>query len=54
MGQAVAAGHMQEHAMAASDYAGKVVNLRFPNDANAVKQERLWQIETLSNLADGR
>lgn len=54
VGQAVATGHMREHAMVASDYAVKVVNLRFPNDANAVKQERLWQIETLSSVADDR
>lgn len=52
VGQAVATGHMREHAMVASDYAVKVINLRFPNDVNAVRQERLWQIETLNNIAD--
>ena len=52
VGQAVATGHMREHAMVASDYAIKVINLLFPNDVNAVKQERLWQIETLNNIAD--
>lgn len=52
VGQAVATGHMREHAMVASDYAIKVINLRFPNDDNAVRQERLWQIETLNNIAD--
>lgn len=52
VGQAVAAGHMPEHAMVASDYAVKVINLLFPNDVNAVKQERLWQIETLRGIED--
>ena len=52
VGQAVATGHMREHAMVVSDYAIKVINLLFPNDVSAVKQERLWQIETLSNIAD--
>lgn len=52
VGQVVATGHMREHAMVASDYAIKVINLLFPNDVNAVKQERLWQIETLNNIAD--
>lgn len=52
VGQAVATGHMREHAMVASDYAIKVINLLFSNDINAVKQERLWQIDTLKNIAD--
>lgn len=52
VGQAIATGHMREHAMVASDYAIKVINLLFPNDVNAVKQERLWQIETLNNIDD--
>ncbi len=50
VGQAVAAGHMREHAMVSSDYAVKVINLLFPNDINAVRQERLWQIEHLRNI----
>ncbi len=53
-GQAVATGHMREHAMVASDYAIKVINLQFPNDINAVRQERLWQIETLNKIAGNR
>lgn len=52
VGQAVAAGHMPEHAMVASDYAIKVINLLFPDDVNAVKQERLWQIENLRGIED--
>ena len=50
VGQAVSTGHMPEHAMVASDYAIKVINLLFSNDTNAVKQERLWQIETLRGI----
>ncbi len=45
VGQAVVTGHMREHAMVSSDYAVKVINLLFPNDINAVRQERFWQIE---------
>lgn len=52
VGQAVATGHMREHAMVASDYAIRVINLLFPNDVNAVKQERLWQMGVLNNIAD--
>jgi hypothetical protein len=46
-GQAVGTGHMKEHAMVASDYAVKVVNLLFPGDREAVIRERLWQIELM-------
>lgn len=52
VGQAVATGHMREHAMVASDYAIKVINLMFPDDSNAVKEERLWQIGHLKSIAD--
>lgn len=47
VGQAIAVGHMREHAMVASDYAIKVINLRYPGSKEAVKKERLWQLETL-------
>lgn len=46
-GQAVGTGHMSEHAMVASDYAIKTINLKYPNDMNAVKAERERQISTL-------
>lgn len=52
VGQAVSAGHMPEHAMVASDYAIKVINLLFPDDVNAVRQERLWQIAQLKSIDD--
>ena len=41
VGRAVATGHMKEHAMVASDYAVKVINLLCPNNMDAVKKERL-------------
>lgn len=50
IGQAIAVAHMKEHAMVASDYSVKLINLLFPNDITSVKQERLWQIETLKNV----
>ncbi len=46
-GQAIGTGHMREHAMVASDYAIKVVNLKYLDDMEAVKEEREWQIATL-------
>lgn len=46
-GQAVGTGHMREHAMVASDYAIKAINLKYPGDISAVKAEREWQIKTL-------
>lgn len=53
VGQAVATGHMREHAMVASDYAVKVINLLFPDDDNAIQQERMWQIAHLKGIKDG-
>ncbi len=49
---AVAAGHMQEHAMVASDYAVKTINLLNPKNMDAVKQERLWQINRLRKIKE--
>jgi len=50
IGHAVSAGHMKEHAMVASDYAVKVINLLHPDNMDAVKKERLWQIEHLKEI----
>lgn len=47
VGQAIATGHMREHAMVASDYAIKVINLLHPNDKQAITEERQWQIRRL-------
>lgn len=46
-GQAIGTGHMREHAMVASDYAIKVVNLKYPNDIEVVEKLREWQIHTM-------
>lgn len=53
VGHAVATGHMREHAMVASDYAIKVINFLYPNNIDAVKKERLWQIEQLKKIKNG-
>lgn len=47
VGQAVASGHMREHAMVASDYAIKLINLKYPMDKEAAQKERQWQIDAL-------
>lgn len=46
--QAIGTGHMREHAMVASDYAIKFVNLTHPNNEAAVIAERQWQINQLN------
>ena len=50
VGHAVAAAHMSEHAMVASDYAVKVVCLLRPECMEAVRKERLWQIHHLREI----
>lgn len=54
IGHAVATGHMREHAMVASDYAVKVINLKYPGDLEAIRLERTWQIETLKTCIKNR
>lgn len=49
-GQAVSTGHMSEHAMVASDYAVKAINLKYPGDREAVIRERRWQIALLKDI----
>ena len=44
IGHAVATTHMKEHAMVASDYAIKLINLAYPDDLAAVQKERQWQL----------
>jgi hypothetical protein len=46
-GQAVASGHMREHAMVASDYAVKTICLISSNDLDAITRERKWQLDEL-------
>lgn len=47
VGQAVAVGHMKEHAMVCSDYAIKTVQLSSSNDLDKISVEREWQINEL-------
>ena len=51
-GQAVAVGHMREHAMVCSDYAIKTIQLWSGNDADRIAAERQWQITALNNLQE--
>ncbi len=47
VGQAVASGHMKEHAMVASDYAIKTIGLVTNNDMDTITKERKWQLNEL-------
>ena len=47
VGQAIGTGHMPEHAMVASDYAIKVINLLHPGDRAAAARERQWQVQVM-------
>jgi len=49
-GQAVASGHMREHAMVASDYAIKTIGLISSNDIGAITFEREWQLNELKKF----
>ncbi len=46
-GQAIAGGHMKEHAMVASDYAVKTIGLLYQDDMTAITREREWQLHEL-------
>ena len=50
VGQAVASGHMREHAMVASDYAVKTIGLITSNDMKAITEEREWQLKELKKF----
>lgn len=41
--QAIGSGHMKEHAMVASDYCIKVINMIYPDNIDEVIKERHWQ-----------
>lgn len=53
IGQAVAVGHMKEHAMVCSDYAIKTVQLAFPRDKEKITEERQWQLKVLEKIKAG-
>lgn len=50
VGHAVGSEHMREHAIVASDYAIKTINLISPNDFDAITKEREWQLNELKKL----
>lgn len=50
VGQAVATGHMKEHAMVASDYAIKVINIKYRFECCSTR--RKWQIDTINSIKD--
>ena len=50
VGQAVGSGHMREHAMMASDYTIKTINLIRPNDFETITKEREWQLNELKKF----
>ena len=47
VGQVIGTGHMPDHAMVASDYAIKVINLLYPSDRAAITHERQWQVRVM-------
>lgn len=47
IGQAIGVGHMKGHAMVATDYAIKTINLAFHNDMCRITKEREWQLYEL-------
>lgn len=50
VGHAVGVGHMRDHAMVATDYAVKTINLVFNNDMTKVTEEREWQWHELNKV----
>jgi hypothetical protein len=48
--QAIATGHMRGHAIVSADYAIKVINLKYPNDMDAVVAERERQIQLVAKI----
>ena len=50
VGQAVASGHMKEHAMVASDYAVKVIGLISSNSLDEITLERKWQLSEIKKF----
>lgn len=50
MGQVAATPHVKRHALIASDYAIKVINLLYPGDMEQVKKEREVQIALMESV----
>jgi len=49
-GQAIASGHMREHAMVASDYAIKTMDLLHSDNMDKITAERVWQLDELKRI----
>src|SRR5699024_1702541 len=52
IGQADGVGHMGDHAMVATDYAIKTINLAINNDKEKVTEEREWRLHELKYIKD--
>lgn len=50
MGQVAATPHVKRHALIASDYAVKVINLLYPGNLDEVKKERELQIKLMESV----
>lgn len=48
IGHSISISHMKEHAIVASDYSIKLINIIY-NDQEHIIKERQWQIKTLKN-----
>jgi hypothetical protein len=50
LGQAAATPHVARHALIASDYAIKLINLLYPKNFEEIKKERRSQIEMMKSI----
>lgn len=50
MGQIAAIPHVKRHALIASDYAITLINVMYPHDFEAVRKERLIQIDLMRQV----
>ena len=50
LGQVAATPHVKRHALVASDYAIKLINLLYPNDYDEVRKEREVQIAFMQSV----
>lgn len=49
-GHCLATAHVKGHALVASDYAIKVINLLYPDDEAAARKMRRWQLKQLKAI----
>ncbi|MDR2813497.1 MAG: hypothetical protein LBB79_02415 [Prevotellaceae bacterium] len=50
MGQVAATPHVKHHALVASEYAVKLINLMYPKNLDEVRREREMQIELMKSV----